>query len=507
MKIYIIRSILFLLVFFSIFFITGLNKTLPLRPQSIHQWAQCDRASVALNFSRDTYNILKPQIHFQSRGDGITGMEFPFVNYTVGMLYRIFGFHEFIYRVVMSIIITLGLFAAFMMSFLLIKNIYYAFYSVLLFLLSPVLLYYTPNFIPDTASLGLMLIAWYIYIKWRTQPSLKFIFLLILIITLSCLIKITGIISVITMIIITLLELLQKNKYGIEKSSLIRILASLFIPLLLTTIWYYYANWLSIKHGSAAFLLHWRPVKDIDQVFYFLSEIKKTWFKQYYSKYFYYFLVFTIPILILMRKHCNMLLLRITLLLWMGNIIFFILMLEQFPNHDYYIIALLPAILFQLLTFFSSVKSQLEKTPVIRRVILFTFFTLSVHGIIFCKKTIHDRYRSDSWMVSNPVFNNYFDITPLSRSLGVRYNDLVISASDPSFNISLYLMDSKGITLSMDSKPEDIESSYFWKPKYLILNDSTQLNRYLIPGFTARHLGTQNNIYFYRITSTKKPNE
>jgi hypothetical protein len=504
MKIYLIRSIFFLVIFFSIFLITGLNKTLLLRPQSIHQWAQCDRASVALNFSRDTYNIFKPQIHYQSRGDGIAGMEFPFVNYMVGMFYRLFGFHEAIYRIFMSFILATGLLAAFRMSFLLLKNIYYSFYAVLLFLLSPVLLYYTPNFIPDTAGLGLTLIGWYFYFRWKESGISKHLWYVTLFLTLACLIKITGIISVVTMLI---LIFIPENQNRLNKSRNIFSVLVLIIPIFLTAGWYYYANWLSIKHGSAAFLLDWRPVMDFNQMTDIIAEIKKTWFKQYYSKYFYYFLVFTIAIITLMRKHCDKRLLKITLLLWTGNIIFFILMLQQFPNHDYYIIALLPVILFQILTFFSVINSIFEKTPNIRKAMFLIIFILSIHGIIFCKKTIHDRYRQNSWMVSNPVFNNYFNITPYVRSLGIKYDDLVISANDPSFNISLYLMDCKGTTLSLDSKPEDIESTYFWKPKYLILNDSTQLNRYLIHGFTAHHLGTQNNIYFYRLTNTGKPNE
>jgi hypothetical protein len=38
----------------------GLHKSLHLRPQSIHQWAQCDRASVALNFALNRTDFLNP---------------------------------------------------------------------------------------------------------------------------------------------------------------------------------------------------------------------------------------------------------------------------------------------------------------------------------------------------------------------------------------------------------------------------------------------------------------
>ena len=78
--------------------VIGQQNILPLRPQSVHQWAQCDRASVAQHFLNNGFDIFHPQVNNLDNGSGITGMEFPFINYVVAILYKLFGVHEWIYR-------------------------------------------------------------------------------------------------------------------------------------------------------------------------------------------------------------------------------------------------------------------------------------------------------------------------------------------------------------------------------------------------------------------------
>ncbi|MBK7965050.1 MAG: hypothetical protein IPK10_07010 [Bacteroidetes bacterium] len=75
-----------------IYWVVGQQDIVPLRPQSVHQWAQCDRASVALNYYQEDMNFFLPRVHNLDNGSGITGLEFPFVNYAVAILYHILDF-------------------------------------------------------------------------------------------------------------------------------------------------------------------------------------------------------------------------------------------------------------------------------------------------------------------------------------------------------------------------------------------------------------------------------
>ncbi|MBI3359344.1 MAG: glycosyltransferase family 39 protein, partial [Nitrospirae bacterium] len=61
------------------------------RPDLTHLWRQTDTAAVARNFIEEDSNLFLPRVDIRGNLTGITGMEFPFYNYIVSLLYRIFG--------------------------------------------------------------------------------------------------------------------------------------------------------------------------------------------------------------------------------------------------------------------------------------------------------------------------------------------------------------------------------------------------------------------------------
>ena len=193
---------LFLLLLLAAFFNIGLFSYLNHRPAGMHQWAQCDRASVALNFYQQSMNIFLPRTHYVGWSNGICGMEFPLMNWLAAMSYQITGFHEMNYRILMLAMYVVGLFAAFRLAMQFTQRSFsFSFFSVMLFCLSPVLCFYAPNFIPDTAALSLTLIAWYYYFTRNLNHNTNF-FVFVLVLTLAAMIKITALISCISIVLV-----------------------------------------------------------------------------------------------------------------------------------------------------------------------------------------------------------------------------------------------------------------------------------------------------------------
>ncbi len=85
------KHLLFLLFLSILYGYLGFYTMLTKRPQSVHQWAQCDRASVALNYAQESMNLFLPRVHDMNNRTGITGMEFPLMNYLAAILYKFFG--------------------------------------------------------------------------------------------------------------------------------------------------------------------------------------------------------------------------------------------------------------------------------------------------------------------------------------------------------------------------------------------------------------------------------
>ena len=134
------------------------------RPKGVHQGAQCDRASIALNYYHNGLNLLYPEVHENRCKDGIVSCEFPLSNYLTAVVYKCLKYDEKYFRILTFLFVSIGMYALLLLLTLYIKTL--AAY-LLLFILntSPILLFYASNFIPDASALGLSLAAWYLFFR------------------------------------------------------------------------------------------------------------------------------------------------------------------------------------------------------------------------------------------------------------------------------------------------------------------------------------------------------
>lgn len=73
---------------------------MPFDGSVVDSWRECDVASIARNFSRDGLNILEPRIDWRGDGPGLVESEFPIFPWLVALLYRVFGQHDILGRLV-----------------------------------------------------------------------------------------------------------------------------------------------------------------------------------------------------------------------------------------------------------------------------------------------------------------------------------------------------------------------------------------------------------------------
>ncbi len=490
----------FLIILIALYLFIGFHKYVTHRPESVHMWAQCDRASIARNYAEESMNFFLPRIHETRDLDGITGLEFPIVNYLAAVCYKLFGFHEFWYRFIMLLFMTAGLIAAFRTAYLQLQNFYLALCASLLFFLSPVLDYYTPSFIPDTASLGLILVAWYSFFKAAISNNKKYFWLLVISSALACLIKITSLISVVVMIVLVLadsLKILSKEKKSILSGKGYT-LGSAAITILAVISWYKYAAWLSLHHNSGVFLMQANTPHSWAEVRIVWKQIKEMWLPFYYSNAMYTLIVASWVILIICFKKVNRLLGLITLGLWLGNICFLSIMFNQFREHDYYIITLLPALFFQFTTF-----ADLMRKIVVRQKIQIAAWVITVALLLFQANTVRRhlafRYDKASWIYYGNQISHYYTVEPYLRSLNIKRDDKVIHIGDDSPNITLYLMNVKGWSDKNGSSDEEIIGHIKSGAKYLVTGDTAQSSRPALQSYLETQIGKYGNIEIYKL--------
>ncbi|NND94137.1 MAG: hypothetical protein HKN45_04680 [Flavobacteriales bacterium] len=146
---------IYLLLFFLVRLIGITNPPL----ETGHNWRQTTVTMVARNFLEVDNNILYPRIDIAGEKTGITGMEFPLLNYLIYIISELFGYEHWYGRLINLIISSLGVFY----FFKLIKRFFTertALYASII-LLASIWFSFSRKIMPDTFAVSLVIIAFY----------------------------------------------------------------------------------------------------------------------------------------------------------------------------------------------------------------------------------------------------------------------------------------------------------------------------------------------------------
>lgn len=142
-----------------LFFILRLHGLVNPPLEVAHNWRQTTVTMVARNFFETEANLLYPRIDIAGEKTGITGMEFPLLNYLIYLLSLVFGYAHWYGRLINLLVSSLGLH----FFYKLVKKYSseeLAFYSFFLLAVS-IWLNYSRKIMPDTFSVSLVIMGFY----------------------------------------------------------------------------------------------------------------------------------------------------------------------------------------------------------------------------------------------------------------------------------------------------------------------------------------------------------
>jgi hypothetical protein len=99
------------------------------------------------------------------------------------------------------------------------------------------------------------------------------------------------------------------------------------------------------------------------------------------------------------------------------------------------------------------------------------------------------------------------EIEPYFEQIGIGTEDKVISLPDFTINGSLYFMNRKGYT-EFGSDFNNLETFYTrieQGAKYMVVNDTTILNKEIIKPFIIKKIGEFKNIWIFDLQGIRKP--
>jgi 4-amino-4-deoxy-L-arabinose transferase-like glycosyltransferase len=138
----------------------------------VDEWSfkQGTIAMIAENFYRNGFNIFYPQINWAGDAAGYIGTEFPLVPFLASLLYVPFGVHDWIGRSV-SVMFSLLALPFFYLLVKKISNERSALLAALIYALAPLSIFASRSFMSDMTSLGLSIIALYLFSEWLDRSN------------------------------------------------------------------------------------------------------------------------------------------------------------------------------------------------------------------------------------------------------------------------------------------------------------------------------------------------
>lgn len=474
------------------------DSILQLRPQSTHMWRKTDCASFALNYYNDGLNPLAPRMHNELNGGGKSLGEGTLLYYMVALLYVPFGANELIYRIFWLLIFLSGLIA---LQQLIIKYLGSLFWSVIIPALVfsvPLIAFYAIGFLTNVPSLSFVFIAWYFFFQFEQTQKHKYLNLTVLFFLLAGWVKAPALISYLALIASGFIYL-----FFFRKETLLFILKKygvLLIPIVFNGLWYWFTAYYA-KHGGSDYLsaklfpfwaLTSSEIEEIKEQFMVL------WREDFFSEkaFNYYFVLGCISLpLIIMKKIRFFAILFILNLIGFGLYVF--IFFKAFGEHNYYginVVLLMPlAIIFVLKGF-----QQFTLSKPLQGLLGVFAIILLYHNIKFTEQRQWFKY--NDWPNETHVSRDLFDIESQLELAGVQQNDLVISVPDYSPNMSLYLMNRKGVTnfnkihFAQDSVKKYINLNY----KYIVVNRPEELQQDYLRPFLGEKILEKGEVSVFR---------
>jgi 4-amino-4-deoxy-L-arabinose transferase-like glycosyltransferase len=455
-----------------VFFFLNLHNIVFLRPQSAHQWRQCDSAAYSLNyFQNPESNFFFPQAMTLLGYKMHVISEFPILYWITGKLYGIFGYHEYIARLVTYSVFLLGVIFLFELGLRLFKQKWYAFLPVLLLYSSPCFIYYALNFLPNIPAFGLSLVAYFLFFRYLEDRQYKTFLYCSVAAFFAILLKPIEAFNYLAIVGILFFEYLRffgLKRQDYDKKQVKSLLFTIFVVFYLNYAWINYVKGYAVAFGYGGNLLGILPIWIVEksQIFATIDTFKSKWMYQLLWNPAFYVLGLLLLFSCYFFKRINRYLFLMLIFSILAQIAYVILFFDTFYNHDYYMlnIFIVPTLIVmcsvQIWESFE-LNKWLKHTALLSTILLFAMMLKHSRHIL------HERYYG---VLKEGLNEDLQTVTPYLRSIGINANDLVVSMPDPSPNISLYLMNQPGWTEAFTYS--DFNIKYFVNngAKYLVVN-------------------------------------
>jgi hypothetical protein len=486
------------------------------RPQSVHAWRQCDGASLALNYYQNGMHFFKPQVHTLYNDGWTTGFsspsEIPVLYYGIAGLYKIFGYHDYIFRLTVLSIFLIGLLYLFKLGSRVIGDRFWALVAVFLLFSSPVIVYYANNFLPNPVGFSISIIGWYYFYNYYKSGETRLFIVSMAFFMVASLMKITELSGPIIILVLLILDRITGGKLKLTTDRLF-ILKILLILLIFMSVggWISWAKYYNHLHSSGYFSTQTYPIWHLsyDEVKLGLKTIKQLWYPDYFMPVTLYLTGLMALFSLVKFKKSDRIIGLASIAYFAGLVLYTILWFEALIHHDYFLISfyILPVFIFFNFFRFLHGSIQSKKANYLIKSIFTVFLIVNVG---YAARANNFRY--NSWKNDSYKLQDLHHITDYLRSINIGKDDRVVFVPDVCIR-PLYLMNQPGWILDVFHKNDSYQPSRdsinmrsFIKggARYLITNDLTCFfeRKSLLP-YLSQLVAQHGNVYIFKLPPEK----
>ena len=465
-------------------------------PTHVHAWAEQDHYALALGFINNGFDLFHPETMIYNKQfpswwkeaseSTITAVDFPIHEYIVALLMKLLGTTSpWVFRLWTLLWGMLGMFFLFKIAYRLTDDWLKSVLVVGIALTSPVYAYFINGFLPGAPALSLGIIGMWFYLRHFDGLSRKDFHLCVACLTLAMLIRTTFAIELIAILCFELVRIFHKESTFIDK------LPSVIASLIAFTAYYLWNKHLRLLYGSV-FLNELLPPSDWDDAKELIADTYHKWKFLYFQKTHYIVFLFVIlsaAITTLWRsikgkavgnKSTK------TLSLWwlplielLGCLLFGIAMMQQLPNHDYYLIdtAFLPILVLLALT------AKVLPKPQNKFIIGAAYIIVGLLCVVMVSRAKRLQMERRYWeQYATVSYNNFMGSDLLLDSLNVSRDAKILCLYGYAQNGPFIQMGRKGYTVMTDDETL-LDVDFTWDFVYVVV-ENEKYAKYLEKRYT-----------------------
>ena len=494
-----VSSLIFVILLLVLAYIYDFDRILFLGPQSVHMWRQSDCLSFTLNYYMENRGLFEPAINFiGEKGNGQTVSDFPFLYYIVGKIWQVTGQHEFIFRGLVLTFFFTGLFFLYRTLTTLFNDRIWAIMVSLMMFTSPVLSYYSCNFLMEIPALSLALIGWFFFFRFYQTGQNKWLWITMLVFTLAGLLKVSALLSYFALLGLFVLEWLHLISFRKDRPVFPEPRKAIlpFLTVIVAIVaWFSFVTIYDNANNRDFFLVGILPIWKMTytEIMIKFDQIKSYWIFLNFPGYFQLLIVIFWIIMAIFPKRNNRIFYYLNLVLAVGVVMYLLLFFQVVAGHDYYWINLYILLLITTVSFVYFLKTNLPLAFKWGKII---FVVLLVFNVIYVRKELNQRYHGANMEYYNLYVKDFKSMKEYNRKMGIKREDFVISIPEGTINASLYYMDQKG----WSAYGKNFQCEEFFRTdialgaKYLFVSDSTLLKASYLAPFVKNKIGQYKSV-------------